>query len=339
MEPSLDIWSLLFLIAASQGVFLSILLFARRSSVNSLLGWLILSFSICMGYYVSFWSGYSKIWPWQLGVLQGLTFSFGPLTYFYLHSNKKETYFDAKHLIPFLLYSIYFLLDKPPRFLHGGIIAFVQVTHLLCYSALIWFSIKKGNGDRNGAQKRYYWQRKIAIAFAGYAVSFLTYYLLVWMNLIQIQYDYMISVWSAGFIYFIGYTGFTKSEVLRMNEASRYGKSSLSSTAAHAILAKLKALMESEKPYLQPSLKLQDVAETLEFKSHHISQAINEVEEKNFSDFVNGYRISTAMGLLTSTNQKMIHIAFDSGFSNKASFNNAFKKATGMSPSEYRATR
>ena len=94
--------------------------------------------------------------------------------------------------------------------------------------------------------------------------------------------------------------------------------------------------MTAEQLYLEPSLKLQDVANRMELQPHHISQVVNELEEKNFSDFINEYRISNAIKLLKTTENKVIHIAFDSGFNNKASFNNAFKKVTGMSPSQYR---
>ncbi|GAB4231516.1 MAG: helix-turn-helix domain-containing protein [Ekhidna sp.] len=336
MEPSFDAWSLLFLITSGQGLFLSVLLFARKSHTNNLLAWLVLSFSLCMGYYVVFWTGYYQAISWKFGVFQGLTFLFGPLALSYLQSDKKTTRFDARHLIPLCIYVLVYLADTPPRFFPGYWLAVAQVIHLMIYSALIFRWLSKNKGHTNGALKRYQWHRKVAFAFTGYAASFLLYYVLVWTGMLRIEYDYMISLASSIFIYFIGYYGFQRQEVLRMNEDARYDKSTLNETAARSILEQLKRFMETEKPYLESSLKLKDVANHLGLQSHHISQVINELEEKNFSDFINEYRVSQAIRLLKVTDQKIMHVAFDSGFNNKASFNNAFRKVAGMSPSQYR---
>ena len=260
MEPSFDAWSLFFLVAASQGFYLSLLLFTRRSTTNNLLAWLIFSFSLCMGYYVVFWTGYSRIWPWQIGVLQGITLLFGPLTYAYIRSDKKKTYFDARHLIPFGFYIVYFLGDHPPRLFPGWTLAVAQILHLFVYTYLIWYWLSNHKGFTNEAIKRYNWQKKISWAYTGYATSFFLYFILVWSGLIKIEYDYIISLISAGLIYFIGYNGFLKPEYLRMNEDSRYDKSTLNESASHSILAKLKKIMNTENLYLEQSLKLQDVA-------------------------------------------------------------------------------
>lgn len=336
MEPSFNSWTIIFLIAAMQGVFLSVMLFARRSQTNSLLGALILSFSLCLTFYVIYWTGYFRILPWRIAAIQGLTFMFGPLAYFYLRSDQKTLFINYWHFLPFVLYTVYFASDIPPRFIWRPMLAVIQVLHLLIYTSVIFHWLSKNKGHSNGALKRYKWRRKVAWAFSGYSASFLLYYLLVWTGLLQIEYDYMISLTSSFFIYFIGYHGFQKQEVLKMNESTRYDRSALNESASHSIAKKLKELMETEKIYLQSSLKLQDVADRMEMQPHHISQVINELEEKHFSDFINTYRIADAKKMLIESDHKIIHVAYDTGFNNKASFNNAFKKHTGMSPSEYR---
>ena len=57
----------------------------------------------------------------------------------------------------------------------------------------------------------------------------------------------------------------------------------------------------------------------------------------NFFDFVNQYRVEEAKKELTKglDNRTLIALAFDVGFNNKASFNNYFKKYTGMTPTHY----
>jgi len=58
---------------------------------------------------------------------------------------------------------------------------------------------------------------------------------------------------------------------------------------------------------------------------------------ENFYAFVNRYRVEEAKQLLTTRVKalSMLGIAYEAGFRSKTTFNNAFKKHTGLSPSQY----
>jgi AraC-like DNA-binding protein len=71
---------------------------------------------------------------------------------------------------------------------------------------------------------------------------------------------------------------------------------------------------------------------------HKLSQVINESFNQNFYDYINTYRIEESKRLLQnpeSEKYKIISIAYDSGFSTKSAFYNAFRKNTGITPGEY----
>lgn len=341
MEPAFSPWTVFFLAAAVQGLFLAFMIFLRKSSTNHLLGLLILSFSVCLLYYVGFWTRYYTLLPWYVGIAGGLTYTMGPLAYFYILSNRKETYMNLVHFIPFLIFAAYFLLfpniPTQSRPTAQTIQSVVQCLHLAVYTILVIQYTYANRGYSNGALKLYNWRKKVSWAFTGYTLSFVSYFVLVWTGALKVEYDYFISVMSTFFIYFIGYHGFQHQEVFRQFETGRYEKSSLTNTASSAILATLRHYMETERPFLNSSLRLQDLSEHLNFPQHYISQVINDLDGKNFADFINTYRIEEAKRLLLDEDhKKILHVAFDSGFNNKASFNNAFKRFTGMAPSEYR---
>ena len=91
--------------------------------------------------------------------------------------------------------------------------------------------------------------------------------------------------------------------------------------------------------YLQSGVSLKAVADSLSVTPREVSQVINEYEQKNFSEFVNQYRIAKAKVLLTDdtySREKIESIAFDCGFGNVTSFNTAFKTETQLTPSQYR---
>ncbi len=86
-------------------------------------------------------------------------------------------------------------------------------------------------------------------------------------------------------------------------------------------------------------LTLPKLAKHMLISSNLLSQAINEKAKQNFPDFINSYRINEAKKILSSpdsANQKISSIAFDTGFNTLSAFNNAFKKFTSITPSEYR---
>lgn len=104
-------------------------------------------------------------------------------------------------------------------------------------------------------------------------------------------------------------------------------------------LLKLKHYMAEEKPFLNPSLTIQDVAAAIEIPVRELSVLINHKLDQHFYDFVNTYRIENAMGILKDTTKNkvtILEILYDVGFNSKSSFNTAFKKHSGNTPTSYR---
>ncbi|HSB94710.1 MAG TPA: AraC family transcriptional regulator [Flavitalea sp.] len=122
----------------------------------------------------------------------------------------------------------------------------------------------------------------------------------------------------------------------------KYQKSGLNNEAAARLYSRLLDYMESNRPYIEPDLSIYKVAEYLDSPRHHLSQVINEHAQKTFYDFVNSYRVEEVKKKLANpamANRNILGIALDCGFNSKATFNAAFKKYTGMTPSAYQKTR
>jgi len=97
--------------------------------------------------------------------------------------------------------------------------------------------------------------------------------------------------------------------------------------------------MQTNRPYLEPELTLEQLAARLSLKPRMLSQSINEILGQNFYDFVNRYRIEEASRLLTNPKDEKItvlEVLYEVGFNSKSSFNTLFKKYTGMTPTAFR---
>ena len=95
--------------------------------------------------------------------------------------------------------------------------------------------------------------------------------------------------------------------------------------------------MDREMPYLSPSFRLHHLAEALDIPPHHCSYLINIEFGRNFSQWVNEYRVDRFI-LLYSDNAStltMEALATQSGFSNRRTLHNAFLKVHGVSPGTY----
>ncbi|MGK0314605.1 MAG: adenylate cyclase [Saprospiraceae bacterium] len=100
----------------------------------------------------------------------------------------------------------------------------------------------------------------------------------------------------------------------------------------------LEALMANEKPYLDPGLTIRSLAKILEIPSNHLSQLLSEGFDKNFSEFVNTYRLEAFKSKAADPSQQhltLLALAYDSGFNSKTVFNTFFKKMMGKTPKAY----
>ncbi len=100
----------------------------------------------------------------------------------------------------------------------------------------------------------------------------------------------------------------------------------------------LTRFMEEQKPYLDSQLTLQKLAMLSDIPAYRISDILNKHLGINFFDFVNRYRVEEWKRQIAdaSTSRTIQEIAFQVGFNSKSSFNTAFKKHSGQTPSEYR---
>ena len=95
---------------------------------------------------------------------------------------------------------------------------------------------------------------------------------------------------------------------------------------------------EKERVYLNPRLRLSELAMVLGTNRTYLSQYFNQNCESTFYDFVNDYRIHRAKLLLHSTDDTLETIAMNSGFNSLSTFRRAFVQREGMSPIEFRAS-
>jgi len=98
---------------------------------------------------------------------------------------------------------------------------------------------------------------------------------------------------------------------------------------------------ETHKPFLEPNLTLIGLSEKLHISREELSETINKGFNLKFNDFINQYRVEEFKLKLAEGHQKqlsLLGIAYECGFNSKATFNRAFKKVTGSSPTNYLKT-
>ncbi len=119
----------------------------------------------------------------------------------------------------------------------------------------------------------------------------------------------------------------------------KYASSPLKPAEGAEIVEKLTSFMSGEKPYLEASITVEDLAKRLNVSARHLSQAIHTHLNQNFYDLMNHYRIEAAKQRLqdaSSRSHTLLAVAYDVGFNSKSVFNAAFKKHAGMTPKEFR---
>ncbi|PLW69371.1 helix-turn-helix domain-containing protein [Pseudohalioglobus lutimaris] len=123
------------------------------------------------------------------------------------------------------------------------------------------------------------------------------------------------------------------------NGSGKYLKSGLRDEEVERLWEKLTTVMEKDKPYVEPGLKIADLAHRVGSRSDYLSQVINTQSRMNFYEFINKFRVDEACRLLeadVSRRQNIADIAQDAGFSSINVFNRHFKRLRNTTPSAYR---
>jgi len=120
-------------------------------------------------------------------------------------------------------------------------------------------------------------------------------------------------------------------------EKVKYAKSALGEADSERILGKVTKAMSEDQLFLDSGLTLPGLADHTGISANYISQVINEQLHCNFFEFVNQHRIDAAkIALLERRDSAVLDIALDVGFNSKSTFNAAFKRFAGTTPSQFR---
>lgn len=148
-------------------------------------------------------------------------------------------------------------------------------------------------------------------------------------------------LYSAAYFIYVGYISW-KQEKLDFEVVQEQKEAKESETFAPFFVGleeKLSAIMKEEKPFLDAKLTLNQLAKKIGSNEKYLSLFLNSKYEMNFATYINSYRIDEAKQLLVqkeTANFTIETIANMAGFHSKSSFNSAFKKATGKTPSEFK---
>ena len=350
----------ILLIISAQGIFLSVILLTSRKG-NKGSNLLLSGFVAVASFYLLYLWLYKTFYIQYVAHLTLTSFLVVPLlpSLFYLYFksiNRQEIKRKWVHFLPFALQFIFyipFLLENTrykaqivmkeaysPIYNTTSTKIFT-VMHIGLFLFYAW-KILQTRTVNNSDNSRNSWNKGSQALFTSLAIS---YSLGVGLGpFFSINFpDYLFVALIAITVYGIGYYGYTKQElVFDITPVSneKYRNSRLSKSESETQFEKVYSFILKERSFLNFNLKLEDLAQQLSLPPHTVSQVINQNTGKNFSEFLNEFRVEEAKNLLQNgEDTKMLAIAYDSGFGNKVSFYKNFRKYTGMSPMEYRVKK
>tara|TARA_R110001599_G_scaffold298861_2_gene503663 strand:- start:3113 stop:4156 length:1044 start_codon:yes stop_codon:yes gene_type:complete len=315
---------------------------AKQTISNTFLMWLLLFFAYRIGKSIAlhFLSDLEILFIFTgLGAMLAI----GPLLFLYFKAlSEKSFQWNRKYLLHFLptlttvIFSFYiqrewFLLDN--KYLMGVIVIsfYAQFLVYILISCRLYYSLK--TKTKTASYNRLTtWMR---VVLSGISLIWVAYFL----NIFEEGIPYI----SGPILYSVVIYALTfyavKLDILNFNIQSLVSSKDLQNSSI--LFERIKRLIEDNEGYLNPDLNLNLLAKEIRLSSHQLSKLINEHAKKNFNDFLNYYRIKKSQELLadkTNSHLTISSLALDCGFNSLSSFNSAFKKVSGTTPSAYRKT-
>lgn len=319
------------------GLFFSILLLTKKNKnlkTNFFLSVYLLAFSLRTG--KALFHNYYVITDAVLTLFLSLFLLIGPSLWFYTKCLCKEG--DSVKSIDYLLhYSSFFLVILLSLFIPNNgitdlsIFYFALFLHGLVYCCYTFYWLIKVSKSQKD-QRINTWLLTLICATT-----------LMFLNAILIHFDVVSFYPSSTFLFTFNIIVLTivgsNNLGLFEDEKKKYFNSTLDVTKASQHFNLLNELMKKDKLFLDPELTLVKLAQRINVSPKELSQIINQIENKNYSQYIAKYRIEEAMKYLKNpkyTNYKIATIAFESGFNSISSFNVAFKKIANCTAIDYR---
>jgi len=289
-----------------------------------------------------------------------------PLFYLYvkslIFSDFKLSKRHFAHLIPFFISLLYDIIqfhlnstqDKLDlisnnRFFTPNISLFInllitlQISVYLIFVLIMFYNYKRNLKNRQSNIDTFQ-NNWLHIFIYGYLIAFLIVDLCrIGLYALSNYREVFVFVSFFGFfIYFIllFYRAISNPEIFtKIEEKPEPKTNTIPKHEAYFLLNRVKDFMHSNEPYLNPELTLKDLSQELKMPERLLSGVINQYNNQNFYDFVNTFRVEKAKKLLTENESKrktIQEIIWDSGFNSKSTFNLAFKKLTGITPTEFK---
>lgn len=107
-----------------------------------------------------------------------------------------------------------------------------------------------------------------------------------------------------------------------------------------AYISKVETYFEEARPYLNPKIRMPELARTLDIPRHVFSYVLNEHYQINFFNLINKYRVDHAKELLQHEENRhytLEAIGEMAGFNSRSTFNKQFKGLVGVSPKTYQS--
>jgi AraC-like DNA-binding protein len=341
-----------FFIIVQCGLFLAFLSFNARAKVlpNRILG--ILTAILALHMFVNLFNQHLLI-----GILPnigvGFGLCYGPILYFYTKSlayhEFEFTPIRLIHAVPALVAVLLAAFTE----LDILVFALAIFTSLSVYSFVIFKMLKQYRYILSQTHSEYEkialnWMSYLLIlqfALLGLNIISVTFYMTGYVFLGQLMEILLFSglLLLVSLIIFQGlqhpqlFSGVTAED--KKIVATEVESQGMPEELLDDVMAEIETYMTEKAPYLMPGLTVKSLGNQLSLNPRYISQAINAKVGKNFSEYVNVYKIKHACRLLASKEQQnvtVIDVMLQSGFNTKSNFNRAFKSETGFSPNEYK---
>ena len=338
-----------------------------RSNRLLALFFLLLAINLADGLLVYY--GFYENFPALAHLEDGFVFLIGPVLYFYTRSVVYRSFEwktrDALHLLPFVAFTvgfqIYYHLQTPDHqaviqsaiqqqklpagFYYSIVVVYAHIASYLysAYREIISYRLELQQRFSQLQKRNLDWLMFMILSVAVVLLVSFVYSLLPLATQALLHWGLIVVIaFIFGFVNTIVWKALKQPLIfsgVEEEQESVNNSATFTDSERTEFDRRMREAIKTEHVFLNSDLTLDELAERTGIASKKLSQFINQTYRQNFFDFINSFRIEEAKRIMTESKDPkltVMEVMYQSGFNSKSSFNNLFKKKTGLTPSEFR---